>query len=165
MPEPSAGSAPPVRCPGRRPTRRPGGDLDVDERRTGMFDRVGQGFGHDVVAGEFDRVGQPSLQAQVEADGDGGAVGQHLEGLVEPAPGEAGRVDAAGELTELVQRTAEPDGHSVQLGRQVAVVGWYGGLDGPQLERQRDQLLLSAIVQVTLDAAAGGVAGGHDPRP
>ena len=38
-------------------------------------------------------------------------------------------------------------------------------LDEPQLERQRDEALLGAVVEVALEAAALGVAGLDEPRP
>ena len=34
-----------------------------------------------------------------------------------------------------------------------------------EVHRQRHEVLLGAVVQVALDAAALGVGGGHDPRP
>ena len=38
-------------------------------------------------------------------------------------------------------------------------------LEHPQLERERHELLLRAVVQVALDPPARGVAGLHDPQP
>ena len=53
----------------------------------------------------------------------------------------------------------------VQLRRQLAGLGWYRRLRRAQPQRQRDQPLLGAVVQVAFDPAAGVVGGGHDPRP
>ena len=43
--------------------------------------------------------------------------------------------------------------------------GRRGCLGGAQVEGEGDQALLGAVVQVAFDAAAGGIGGGHDPRP
>ena len=41
-------------------------------------------------------------------------------------------------------------------------VGRHGGLGGAQLQGDRDQALLGAVVQVAFDASAGVIGGGHD---
>jgi hypothetical protein len=51
--------------------------------------------------------------------------------------------------------------HPVQLGQ----LRGHGGLDQAQLEAERDQSLLGAVVQVALDPAPGVVGGGDDPGP
>jgi hypothetical protein len=49
----------------------------------------------------------------------------------------------------------------VQLGQ----LRGHGGLGQAQLEAERDQSLLGAVVQVALDPAPGVVGGGDDPGP
>jgi hypothetical protein len=85
--------------------------LDIDDRGARVLGHLGQRLGDDEVGGDLDRVGQPPVQPDVEADGDGGAAGQHLERRVQAAVGEDGGVDPAGDLAQLVQRAgARPVG-------------------------------------------------------
>jgi hypothetical protein len=74
-------------------------------------------------------------------------------------------VQAAGDLAQLIQHAGQPGGHALQLLHQLTGSGRCGRLRGPQLQAKGDQPLLGAVVQVTLDPAAGGIGGGHDPRP
>ena len=76
---------------------------------------------------------------------------------------ERGRVDAARQLAQLLQRVREL---VARRGREL--LGLLGvapdvGADHPQLQRQRDEPLLGPVVQVALEPAALGVAGGDDP--
>ena len=48
---------------------------------------------------------------------------------------------------------------------ELAELGRHRGLRRAQLQRQRDQPLLGAVVQVPLDPPARLVGGGDDPRP
>src|SRR5262249_56453502 len=82
---------------------------------------------------------------------------------LEPWIGENGRVNPAGELPELFERLIElavcggeerPDGFGVRAQAR---------LDQPKLERQRDESLLGAVVQISLQAPALGVARLDDP--
>ena len=50
----------------------------------------------------------------------------------------------------------------VEFGRELIELGRDLGLGRPYLERERDEPLLRAVVQVTLDAAPGLVGGGDD---
>ena len=75
---------------------------------------------------------------------------------------ERGGVDAARELAQLLERRRE-----LAARRRHQLLGRGGvapdvGLDHPQLQRDRDQPLLRAVVQIALEPAALGVAGGHD---
>jgi len=74
-------------------------------------------------------------------------------------------VHAAGEFPQLLERAGEPFGHGLQLVGQVAGLGWHRRPRHPQVERQRDQVLLGAVVKVALDPAPGRVGGDDDPGP
>ena len=112
-PDPPAKVAPPrpssrTRTRSTSPGRRRRVDLDVDDGGVGVLGHVGQRLGDDVVGGDLDRLGQPPVGPHVELDRDGGAAGQRLERRTQAAFGEDRRVDAAGELAQLVQRARSP---------------------------------------------------------
>jgi hypothetical protein len=112
-----------------------------------VLGHVGQGLGDNVVGGHLDPLGQPPLDPHLQLHWDRGAPGQGAQGRAEAALGQDGRVDAAGELAQLLQRPVQPGRHLVQLGRELAQLGRH------------------AVVQVPLDPAAGLVGSGHDPGP
>ena len=72
------------------------------------------------------------------------------------------RVDAARQLPELLERV----GQLVARGRRELLrLGGIApdvGAEHPQLERERDEPLLGAVVQVALEPAPLGVAGRDD---
>src|SRR5690349_22168132 len=90
-------------------------DFDVDDGGVRVLGRVGQGLGHDVVGGDLDRFGQPSLHADVQLDRDGGATGERFHRRTQAALDKDRRVDAARHLTRLVQHACQLDGHVLQL--------------------------------------------------
>jgi len=47
---------------------------------------------------------------------------------------------------------------------QVPLFGWHACFRRPELKGQRDQPLLGPVVELALDAAAGLVGRGDDPR-
>jgi hypothetical protein len=79
-------------------------------------------------------------------------------------PGDDGRVDAAGDVTQLVEREGDLLPESGQLFPH-ALVGRQFPLEQPQLQRQGDQPLLRAVVQVPLEPAALGLRRLDHPRP
>ena len=74
-------------------------------------------------------------------------------------------MDAAGDLAQLVQRAGRPGGGPAELRRQLAGPGGTAAWAAAQPQGESDQPLLGAVVQVPLDAPAGGIGGGHDPGP
>ncbi|GAA3040486.1 hypothetical protein GCM10010464_00020 [Pseudonocardia yunnanensis] len=82
----------------------------------GVLGRVGQRLGDQVVGGDLDLLGQPAIEADVEFDRDGAAAGEGLERGGQAAAGEDRRVDAAGELAQLVQSGGRLGGQVVELG-------------------------------------------------
>jgi hypothetical protein len=94
------------------------GHLDLRGGGAGVLDGIGQRLGHHVVGGDLGQVRQPLRHLHVEADRDGGLAGQRPERRAQPARGEGGRVKAAGDLTQFLQRASQPGDHFVhQLGR------------------------------------------------
>jgi hypothetical protein len=69
-------------------------------------------------------------------------------------------MQAAGEITELVERAGQPVTYLVHLG---ADIGRRPVADTAQHERQGHQVLLDAIVQIPFDPAAHLIAHGEDP--
>jgi hypothetical protein len=74
--------------------------------------------------------------------------------------GQHGGVDAPRVLTQFVQRVGQPRDDALEVGAELAEFGWYRRLRRAQLQRQRDQPLLGAVVQVALDLPTGMVGGG-----
>jgi hypothetical protein len=72
-------------------------------------------------------------------------------------------VQAAGDLPKILQHASHFGHCALQPLGQLA--GSRCRLRLLQLQDERDQPLLGAVVQIALDPAAGGIADGHDPRP
>ena len=72
-------------------------------------------------------------------------------------------MNPARELAQLLERMAELVARRVEQTRRRRRVGGDLGPRQPQLQRQRDQPLLRAVVQIALQAAALGQAGQDQP--
>ena len=86
--------------------------------------------------------------------------------LAKPAVAQQRRVDAVRELAQLGDRGLHVAAQVLEQrehGLGVAVLGDLAGQ--PELDRQRDEVLLRAVVQVALDGAARRVGGGDDAQP
>jgi hypothetical protein len=114
-----------------------GGHLVVDDGG-GVLGRVGQRLRDDVVGGELNRLGQPPVDADVEADGDGG---RRSVGPVSSSPG-AVRPPRAPPAPEDITACTVRRSSARETSRCSA----------PSCRSR-------------FDTAAGGVGGGHDPRP
>ena len=126
---------------------------------------VGERLGDDEVGGRLDRRRQPLARRLEDLDRDRRAVGEAAERRRQPAVGEHGGVDAAGQLAQLGGRLVELLHRLVeQLGgrRRVGVELVAGQA---QVHGQRHQPLLGAVVEVALDPAPLGVAGLDDAAP
>jgi hypothetical protein len=97
-----------------------GVDLDLDQRGGGVFGGVGQGFGHPVVGGDLDLFGQAPLDRDVELDGNGAAASERVQRRGQPGLDQQHRVDATGQLAQLVQCVGRLGHQGVQLCRQSA---------------------------------------------
>ena len=71
----------------------------------------------------------------------------------------------AHELADLLERECELGLGRVDQLRHLGRVGLEAALDQVEMERDGHEPLLGAVVQVALDTAPLGVAGGDDPRP
>ena len=93
------------------------------------------------------------------------AVRRGAERLDQPAVDQERRVDPVRQLAQLLNRLLDLAGQLVEhLEPCLRVVD--DDVPGQaQVHRQRDEVLLRAVVQVPLDAATFGVAAGHDARP
>ena len=68
-----------------------------------------------------------------------------------------------GVLAQLLEGTVQPGAEPVQLGAETGPVSGHGRARHPQLQGQRHQLLLGAVVQVALDSPPCLVGGGDHP--
>ena len=80
----------------------------------------------------------------------------------EPALGEDRGVDPAGELAQLGHRDRQLLGERVDLGQQAGLLD--ARAHDAQLQREPHELLLGPVVEVALQAAAGGVGGLDDAQ-
>jgi hypothetical protein len=131
----------------------------------GVLGRVGERLGDDVVARHLDRLGEPRPDVHLQLDREDRAAGECLERRPEAAFGQDGRVDAARQLAQLLKGAGQAVGDPGQLRPELGPLGRHGRLGGAEVQHQRDQPLLGAVVQVALDPPACLVTGGHDPCP
>ena len=68
-------------------------------------------------------------------------------------------------MQQATLRVGQTRDHVVEFGSDRVERGRNRGLDGAQLEREGDELLLGAVVQVPFDPAPLRVARGDDARP
>ena len=73
-------------------------------------------------------------------------------------------MQAADELADLLQRERQLGLCRLDQCRHLAGVGLEPPADQLEVERDGDESLLRAVVQVALDASALGVPGRDDPR-
>ena len=74
-------------------------------------------------------------------------------------------MDATRVITQFVQRVRQSGSDEFQIGAELAKLGRHRRVRHAQLQHQRDQPLLGAVVQVTLDPLASLVRSGDEPRP
>ena len=98
------------------------------------------------------------------SDRQAGALGQRLERGDQAVVGQDRRVDAAGQLSQLLERAGELRLRAPEQLVRLRIAGGQHALAGSQGERDRDEALLRAVVEVALEPAALGVAGLDDAR-
>jgi hypothetical protein len=128
------------------------------------FPAFASAFGDEVVRGGLDGRRQPSGWNLDDLDREHRALGEAGQRRLEPAVGEQARVEAADELADLFERQRQLRLRRRNQLRHLGRVGLEPALDQVQVERNGHEPLLGTVVQVSLDAAALGVARGHDPR-
>ena len=125
-----------------------------------MLDDVGQGFRDEKVRGELDGVGQPISDRSFHRDRQRRPPRERLDCRLEPLLAEERRVDPAGELAQLGDRLLD----LVLCARQHVRVGRVTtGSREPEREGERDEPLLSAVVEVALDSPPLGIGRGDEP--
>lgn len=130
-----------------------------------VLGRVGQRLGDHVIRGDLDVLGQPLVRARVNPDRIGGTAGERPDRGPEAASCQYRWVDAARDFAHLVERAARPGDRAAQLGAKVVESGRHFRLGLAELQRERDQSLLRAVVQISLDMSACVIRGGDDPGP
>jgi hypothetical protein len=83
----------------------------------------------------------------------------------EAALGQDRRVQPARDLAQLLDHAGQAGRRARELLAQLEQVRRRGRLGGPELQPERHEPLLRAVVQVALDAVALGIGGSRDPRP
>ena len=116
-----------------------------------MLGGIRQRLGDQVIGGHFHRLGEPLGHLEAEIDRERSPAGQHLQGRPQAGLGQDRRMKTARDLTQLVQHGRQSVFDSCQLGPHLGQLTGNAGPGNAQLQGQRDELLLSAIVQVALD--------------
>ena len=129
----------------------------------GVAHDVGQAFGDDEVRGGLDRRRQALVELDGRLDVQRRPRHQRLDRGADAALGQERGMDAARELAQLRERDRELLADLVDGAREPAVR--QPRLEHPQVEREADELLLGAVVQVALDPPARVVGGLDDPQP
>ena len=152
------------RRPRPRARRRPAPGRPGLARR-GVLGDVRERLRDHVERGGLDRLGQPLRGRPFTSTGNVARVASASTAGIEPVVGEDRRMDPAGELTELLQAERELVARlRDQLRRGCRIVG-QPRLGNAKPERERDQTLLRAVVEVPLQPPPLGVAGLDDARP
>ena len=168
-------ASPPARCrpgdPRRRRRRRltetpqPSvllGRGHLGARGAGVADGVGERLGDDEVGGDLDADRPPLPRDPNGARGGAFARRAPRPRQASPPLHDGGRVDPAREIAELgraPRRARRPRLRSRPRSAATALAG-----DDPKPQRQRDESLLGAIVQIALDPFAFRVGRLDDPR-
>ena len=84
---------------------------------------------------------------------------------VEPALGQDRGVNTAREVAELVDRTGQLGGGAIELGGELGEIGRHRCPRRAHLQRDRDEPLLGAVMQVAPETAPGLVGGNNDAFP
>src|SRR5262249_57551658 len=101
---------------------------------------------------------------ELGVDGGGGSAHQGAQRRAEPTAGELRRMEAAGELSYLLEDRLDLPRHPLEPLVGAPQFGRDRRLQGLKVEAERDQPLLGAVVQVALDPPPRLVAGRDDAR-
>ena len=100
--------------------------------------------------------------SEVEPDRYGGTAGKGLDRGSEAALREDRWVNPSGDLLQVLHHVAEALGSAGQLFPELRQFGRHHGLRGTQVQPERHETLLGAVVQVAFDAAASLVTCGDN---
>ena len=114
-----------------------------------------------VVDGGLAVLGQPPDVLEVEGERDDGAPRDLAERRVEAVVGEERRIDAVRGRAEVVERIVEVRRELCEPAVERAVVCEVAG--ELELDSQRDELLLHAVMEIPLDLAPFRRGGSHEP--
>jgi hypothetical protein len=129
----------------------------------GVLGHVRQAFGDQEVGRDLDLLRRARVERDREPHRHRHAGDQPLQRHLQPAPGDDGRVDAARKLAQLLERARELTARLLQRAPCVGIVA-EPPLEHPEVERERDQPLLGAVVQVALEPAPLALGGLEDAR-
>ena len=118
---------------------------------------------HEVGRG-LDGGGQATGALTDDVDRDGRARGQRAYRRLEPALGQHHGMDAARQIAQLLEALPELVDRAVEERRRVGTVGHAHACE-PEVQRQRDEPRLRAVVEVALDAPPFAVGRLDQPRP
>ena len=154
-PEPRSESAPPTPSSTISTTTWPSRRLTstVADEACACFADVREALGDEVVGGDLERLGEALVDLDRQADRHGRARRELLERDREPVAADDGGVDPARDLAQLPERGRDLAPRLRQARARLAV-GAQLLLEQAQLERERDQPLLRAVVQVALQPLA-----------
>jgi hypothetical protein len=139
------------------------GDRDTRSGGVGVLEDVRERLGDQVVRRHLHRFRRSPPGLDEELDRERRSRGQRRERRGETAIAEDGRMDAASEVTQLLQRGGEL-GASLREQLFLLGAGRQETREQPQPHRERDEPLLGAVVEIALEPPAGTVGGGHQPR-
>ena len=134
---------------------------DPDLGGVRVLGRVGQRLGDDVVRRGLDRLGQPVARARRRSHRQRRASGQRLDRRLETAIAEHRRMDAAGELAQLLERLGELLAGALERLARARVVGLAGAGREPQVERRARR---AAAARRRAGCARAGGARRRRPR-
>ena len=162
-PEPCVGTAPPdaviTHAHVQHVARGLGADLD--NRGTCVLGCVCQRLGDHVVGGHLDRFGQSAVDPDVYLHRDGGAPRQRAQCGTQPRLGQDRRVYPLRDLPQVIDHAHELSGYARDVTAEPLAHG--GRRRHAQPERDRDEALLRAVMQVTLDPTARLIGCGNEP--
>ena len=164
-PLPAAGSAPPT------PSSRTSITTRSRSRRTvtsaaaarGVLGDVGQRLRHDEVGRRLDRRRERRIDVRGDRHRQRRPCGEGVEPGGQPALGEDRGMDAAGELAQLREPGGELDERVVEQRRRAGARLRVLARE-VEHDRERDEALLGAVVQVALEPPARRVTRRHEPR-
>ena len=167
-PEPRSGSAPPTpssRDAGRARGRSSAATLTRRRRGVRVLDDVRERLGDDEVGGRLDARGQPLARALDARPGSG-----EREASISSAGSRPRSQSTAGWMPRASSRSSSSACEELLLGaleQRPRLVRRLLDLRArePQRERERDEALLRAVVEVPLQAAPLGRLDLHDPLP
>jgi hypothetical protein len=139
----------------------------VDDAHFGMVrvpaGRVVESLRHGEIRGGLDRGGIPPVFGPADLDGQRGSVGECRQRGSNTRLGQYLRIDPVGEFPQLLQDVLGfPDGPGEShLGWGIALLACAGACE-PDVVGQRQETLLGAVVQVSLQPAAFTVSGLDD---